>query len=505
MRFSPNSPVVLEVRRILRDNSSGIFPTEIRRALIRRGRPGILESDVVEILTFEDFRRLPNGRYVLNEMEFEEEPDTKEEDPEEQVIPSTLRHLPDLREFVIFDLETTGLDPESDDFFQLGALKVSNGKPVSPIQNWYAHIEKQLPLSLRLKLHFQELDMASKIEKAASARQVLKEFTEFANGLPLVAHNGRTYDYRIIRRLDNSINNEVLDSLELFCLAFPQLSSHSLENLAKHFGYRKDGVKMGKLGESVAEVRLMETLATDSTGELFHTAPFDCLVLYLLLDEAIDVLKRLGNIKRELCLISPSVSTLIGYEEHTELDTPGSLSEIINLKEWISQAAASERSACPDLAFNQDAVESCYREYLSRKKGYSERKPQIDMINSVVPAFSDSRKMMIEGPTGTGKTLAYLIPSILYSRSSGRQILISTNVKNLQSQLFVDIEDIHDTKVIDFDYAMLKGRNNYICLRRLFEGYIEAVHGEDADNVSFEEKLAFILDFGTFGLILVWI
>jgi len=71
---------------------------------------------------------------------------------------------------------------------------------------------------------------------------------------------------------------------------------------------------------------------------------------------------------------------------------------------------------------------------------YEYREGQIDMVAWVTEAYQEGNLLLIEAGTGVGKSLAYLIPSIYYSKVSNQRIIISTNTKNLQEQsLFLKI------------------------------------------------------------------
>ncbi len=141
-KFRDDSPVVRAVAALLRGHPEGLLAPEIRRALLRQGYPGVLESDIEEIARLPAFRRLPGGRIVLREAE--PGPDEAGDGPESPGHPdfgqvSTLRNLPPLNAYVIFDMETNGLDPASADFFQLSAIKVVHGEAVEAI-DLYARV-----------------------------------------------------------------------------------------------------------------------------------------------------------------------------------------------------------------------------------------------------------------------------------------------------------------------------------------------------------------------------
>jgi ATP-dependent DNA helicase DinG len=99
---------------------------------------------------------------------------------------------------------------------------------------------------------------------------------------------------------------------------------------------------------------------------------------------------------------------------------------------------------------------------------YEHRPGQIQMAEAVVRAFEQRRHLIVEAGTGTGKTLAYLVPAIAAACGSGARIVISTGTKNLQEQLMEkDIPFLQDVLPAKFRAAVMKGRNNYACLHRI--------------------------------------
>ncbi len=105
-----------------------------------------------------------------------------------------------------------------------------------------------------------------------------------------------------------------------------------------------------------------------------------------------------------------------------------------------------------------------------RLPGYEERPAQIQMAEAVATALANGQHILIEASTGTGKTLAYLLPIV----RSGKVALVSTANKALQEQLFYkDIPFIAEN-VRRVNAALVKGMNNYLCLRRLEEANEEA-------------------------------
>jgi len=104
---------------------------------------------------------------------------------------------------------------------------------------------------------------------------------------------------------------------------------------------------------------------------------------------------------------------------------------------------------------------------------YEARDEQVQMAKQVCEALEEGRFKMIEAATGTGKTLAYLLPAIDYAKATGERVFISTTVKNLQDQLHRQIKEAQQDYGFDFTYQVLKGRDNYVCLNELTRLYAE--------------------------------
>lgn len=99
---------------------------------------------------------------------------------------------------------------------------------------------------------------------------------------------------------------------------------------------------------------------------------------------------------------------------------------------------------------------------------YEYRPGQIEMAEAVSKAFAEKKHLIVEAGTGTGKTLAYLIPAVAAALGSGKRIVISTGTKNLQEQLMKkDIPFLQNVLPKKFKAEYMKGRSNYACLYRI--------------------------------------
>jgi ATP-dependent DNA helicase DinG len=103
--------------------------------------------------------------------------------------------------------------------------------------------------------------------------------------------------------------------------------------------------------------------------------------------------------------------------------------------------------------------------------GGSERTGQVTMADAVAKAMTDKQHLLVQAGTGTGKSLAYLVPSLMHDE----RVVVATATLALQHQLVERdlprlVEAVKDVPGIDTSYAVLKGRSNYACLHRVREG-----------------------------------
>jgi len=100
--------------------------------------------------------------------------------------------------------------------------------------------------------------------------------------------------------------------------------------------------------------------------------------------------------------------------------------------------------------------------------GYEYRPQQLTMAELVADGFNTNRIAVIEAGTGIGKSFGYLVPALFWSKQNKDRVVVSTNTINLQEQLLhKDLPLLRDRAGLEFKAELMKGRHNYLCLRRL--------------------------------------
>ncbi len=160
-----------------------------------------------------------------------------------------------------------------------------------------------------------------------------------------------------------------------------------------------------------------------------------------------------------LATSAPPGSTVSYAPDESEIQVPETMLGR-SVAQWTVPAATEpEQPTIAEIFGPGGALEKCM------PAGYEHRPSQLEMAEMVEAAFREKRHLMVEAGTGTGKTLAYLIPAI----RSGRRVVISTATKSLQEQLFdKDIPFLQKHFARNLKVAVMKGRGNFLCREKVY-------------------------------------
>jgi len=423
-----------------------------------------------------------------------------------EVVQPYLARLPPLDSFIAFDLETTGVKPDRDRIIQVSAVRIVDGQPsfppfrrggprggngteLPPVFDAYVNLEgRELPYGLKVKLGFTDHPgWEEALQKADSLGEVLRRFRHWVGDLPLVAHNAR-FDHRFLERaaeqIEWQIENPIIDSMELACLARPDLKSFQLERL---------GIALG-VGENLEGGHQVERWAAEQGVEAFswrgfHNAVVDVLVLAAIIPRLVAALRsRMAEhpgLAEEFCRLMPQAAERLGI-------IPGPIEQD---RDTIVRGLArvgpvpSERLPHLVFTFTPESVRKRFEE-MTKARSLKRRESQLQMVEAVSRGLQESRFMAIEAPTGTGKTFAYLVPSVLWARVQCEPVVISTYTRLLQDQMAEDLERVQHGlgPEVVFRSQVLKGMNNYICLERAAAVYAQT----DLDALDDEERFAWL-------------
>ena len=119
-------------------------------------------------------------------------------------------------------------------------------------------------------------------------------------------------------------------------------------------------------------------------------------------------------------------------------------------------------------------------------KNYEYRQEQTELVEATIKAFNSNKHLISEAGTGIGKSYAYLIPALLWLKENKTRIVVSTNTINLQEQIInKDLPNIIDRVAPNVKYALVKGRSNYVCIKKVKDAL------NDVDRLDFDEQINF--------------
>ena len=136
---------------------------------------------------------------------------------------------------------------------------------------------------------------------------------------------------------------------------------------------------------------------------------------------------------------------------------PPNFAEVIALKDSLGSGFVEKTEAI----FSPNGL-------LAKAKNFEVRPQQQEMAGAIARALEEERHLVVEAGTGVGKSLAYLAPAVLFALEQKKKAIVSTHTINLQEQLlYKDIPILKKVLPVEFEAALMKGRQNYLCPRRL--------------------------------------
>ena len=376
--------------------------------------------------------------------------------------------------FVVFDLEANADHPrpEHQEIIEIGAILVEDGEVAEEFSSLLAPTPGRRLAQLTVDL----TGITEESLRVAPARRpTLKRFLRFCGDLPLVAHNGSGYDFPLLdaelkkARLP-TLPGERLDTLELAHIVFPRAGREStpdvrgghpppsrrMRDLVDHYRLGEDFASAHRgLPDSRRVWGVMEGLLDDLNRD--HPAREAQRWLLAVTDHpwarfcrAVD--GPFGPVRRpdlvEIIPLPPSDG-----EENSENDDDP----------WDD--VASEDLSDIDL---DDLVAPLTAAGELVTGGMEHRPSQEEMARGVASALVGSEDLMVEAPTGTGKTLAYLVPAARLAEVGDTQVLVSTYTKALQDQVCLTLIDISQ-RLAPVRWTVLKGLGNYLSVDALAE------------------------------------
>ncbi|HEV2034021.1 MAG TPA: helicase C-terminal domain-containing protein [Candidatus Dormibacteraeota bacterium] len=360
-------------------------------------------------------------------------------------------------EYAAIDLETTGLDPARDRVIEVGAVAFTPDRITSTLERLVDPGRSVPDTVLRLTGIKQE-----ELRGAASPESALGELAEFIRGRQPVGHGARLdVDFLTSAGLWDPAQ-EILDTLDVSRILLPAAASHSLPLLAVEMGFSQPRPHRA-LDDADATRQLLLRLREEAAA----------------FDE--------GLKESMLALVAPYEWPIARFFAEA-FTAPNPDPMPVSARRTHSLRVGKSTGVPPD---DPDVVAA-----LLRPEGplagvlpdYEHREPQLQMLLAVAQIQARGGTLVVEAGTGTGKSLAYLVPSIARAVRFGERVVVSTNTHTLQEQLMSkDLPGLREWLPWDFKSCLLKGRSNYVSLRRWRRYLAELCH--DADELRFKLKV----------------
>ncbi|MCD5380764.1 DEAD/DEAH box helicase [Candidatus Gracilibacteria bacterium] len=335
---------------------------------------------------------------------------------------------------IALDLETTGLDNSVDSILEVALVKF-DAKTFKVIDTFSTLVnpEVEIPELITNITSIKQEDVLN----SPIWENIIDTVTEFIGDSPILGHNTQ-FDSGFLRSNGVELKNNIeIDTFEFANFLLLDEKSLSLESLSTSLGIKLEGAHRA-LNDTMATMNLFEKLIIKlNKASKVKKSFFDYISQH----------SENTSLKYVLTDILEYKSEPINDEGFLKI----LLKALPKLHKPVKRVINSEI----DLGKLETLIE--------KNDNLELRQNQQIMSTMVGKAFTDEEKIVLEAPTGVGKTFAYLLPSITHSIKTGEQVFVSTSTKALQDQIFYNDLDFLSKKFgYDFSYSKLKGKSNYI-------------------------------------------
>ncbi|MGI8926999.1 MAG: helicase C-terminal domain-containing protein [Tepidiformaceae bacterium] len=353
------------------------------------------------------------------------------------------------RTYVALDLETTGLDPERDRITEIGAVRFDEDGATLDTFESLVNPGRPIPYFVQNLTGIGDDD----VRGAPPLADLAGPLRAFVGDALVVGQNVR-FDLGCLRREGVELSAAGIDTAELSRLLMPLRQRRRLMDLAAGLGLEVEGHHRALADARTAAAifvalrRQAESLPADLRGQLARLAGMNDLPLAEAIAGA--EWRDLPLTERQLPSVRPAPPLPALVKRDPRLPTAA---------QEVERAFDAARSVIPR---------------------FEERPEQRAMAEAVRAAMSDGGHLLVEAGTGVGKSLAYLVPASLHALRNGERVVVSTNTIHLQEQLLS--QDIPALRRLlkaagaiadesELRATVLKGRANYLCMRRWVAGY----------------------------------
>lgn len=377
---------------------------------------------------------------------------------------------------VALDVEGTGMDPGVDHIIEIGAVKFRGGMVLDRFSS-LVRPDRDLSLSIANLTGLTNDELA----RAPTVGAVLPKLKDFVRNAPVVGQSVG-FDLDMLVAAGLHLSNRRYDTYELATILLPLLPSYDLSTIASNLGVTCDS-KHRAVSDAETTMQVFNRLV--DRAEVFDDQTIERMIeLTSTARSSLAHLFRSIRAERRSEIEEMGGST-IGAQLMSKLTGLGPVgSEAMFLVPRERPSRLEKRPANggvePASLTAMLAGEGPFSEALEH---YEERSEQREMMEAVGRTIEDGGQLIVEAGTGTGKSLGYLTPAALHAVQYGEPVVVSTATIALQDQLInkdipalVQAARMADarqdesglSRIVDLKATVLKGRSNYLCLRRWF-------------------------------------
>ncbi|HET8523339.1 MAG TPA: helicase C-terminal domain-containing protein [Thermomicrobiales bacterium] len=361
-----------------------------------------------------------------------------------------------IEQFVALDIEATGMSPGRDDIIEVAAVLFT-------LDGQQEEFSSLVNPRRRVSLDIQSLTgiTSEELADAPSFGELAPRLRRLLGNHPIVGHSIEM-DIDMLAAAGMELSNSRYDTFDLATLLLPDLPNYSLSAVADALGVAQPSLHRAKTDAALtADVfnALVERITT------FDDPTLERLTAYAIAAgwPFAELLTKVRQRQPSGPLFQAPADEMRGAHELaflTNRDRPEPL-----------KRTGSKKAVSPDRVKRTLSDKGPLKQIVP---GYERRAPQEQMALAVAKAFNEDEQLLVEAGTGTGKSVAYLVPALLHAVERGERVVVSTNTLALQDQLNrKDVPDLQEALADDagepsFRAAILKGRANYLCLRRWF-------------------------------------
>lgn len=353
--------------------------------------------------------------------------------------------------YAVVDLETTGNQIQYDEIIQIGITFIEDQQIVDTYHS-YVKTDLEIPSFIQALTNINELDL----QEAPYFDEISKSLFVMLKDCVFVAHNV-LFDLNFLKAHFEKYQIEfepklIIDTMELFKIAFPTEESYQLSELSQSL-----------------KVDLNQAHSADEDAKA--TALLFIKAIQKIKDLPIDTIKQLYYLSKSLKYDLKDILFEIVRTSQNKVTNSSKIKKYQNIN-YLKQTPI-RKSKNSEIITIDEAYDRILKTF-----NFDYRKEQYQLVQQLFDSLMHNENALIEAPLGSGKSMSFVLASLLYYLETGEHILVSTHTKLLQNQLLEqEFNKVLDALNLDLKAMIIKSKDHYISL-----GLILNILQDDTDN-----------------------